>query len=63
VVHLTYADLTAPFQSDHQTRNAGRGELDLEELVTRLDEIDAPSNEKTFFEKTSNGWRPLKKAA
>ncbi len=38
------------------------GTLDLQKLVTMLDEIDSPTNEKTFFEKTSQGWR-YKKAA
>lgn len=32
------------------------GELDLQELVSALDEIDAPTREKSFFAKTASGW-------
>jgi len=38
------------------------GNLDLQKLMTALDEIDAPINEKTFFEKTSHGWKYAKAA-
>jgi len=38
------------------------GKLELEKLITTLEEIDAPMNEKAVFEKTSKGWR-FKKAA
>lgn len=39
------------------------GNLDLQSLAATLDEIDAPINDKSYFEPTSQGWRPLKKAA
>jgi putative transcriptional regulator len=32
------------------------GTLNLQELVSALDEIDAPANEKSFFAKTATGW-------
>ena len=32
------------------------GSLNLQELVSALDEIDAPAHEKSFFAKTSSGW-------
>ena len=38
------------------------GKLDLQGLAKRLDEIDAPINERINFEKTDKGWK-LQKAA
>lgn len=38
------------------------GQLDLQRLVTSLDEIDAPMSDKTYFEKTSRGWKHRKAA-
>lgn len=38
------------------------GILDLQKLVTTLEEIDAPMNEKTYFEKTPQGWKYRKAA-
>lgn len=39
------------------------GQLNLQDLAARLDEVDAPINDKSYFEPTAKGWRPLKKAA
>lgn len=41
---------------------AAGGKLDLQKLAKRLDEIDAPINERISFEKTDEGWK-LQKAA
>jgi putative transcriptional regulator len=38
------------------------GELDLQKLVTALEEIDAPIDERNYFEKTPHGWRHRKAA-
>jgi putative transcriptional regulator len=38
------------------------GAVDLQQLAKRLDEIDAPVNDKTYFEPTAQGWK-LQKAA
>lgn len=33
------------------------GKIDLQTITQKLDEIDAPMNDKTFFEETSDGWK------
>ena len=38
------------------------GKLDLQELAKSLEETDAPISEKSFYEKTIQGWKPRKAA-
>ena len=38
------------------------GKLNLQDLANRLEEFDAPMNERMVFEKTPQGWK-YKKAA
>jgi len=38
------------------------GDLDLQKLAKSLGETDAPMSEKSFYEKTIQGWKPRKAA-
>lgn len=38
------------------------GKLNLQTLAEKLDEIDAPMNDKSYFEPTAHGWRARKAA-